>query len=145
MKVWLLDTGPLVAYLDADDEEHDRVVALLDEFHGQLWTTGAVITESMHFVGSDTDGPALLADFVVSSGMLVRECTQPAQLKRTAILMKKYADTPMDFADATLVVLADELKIREIVTFDRRGFSTYRTAAGKAFELVLGRIVNRKS
>jgi hypothetical protein len=137
MKTWLIDTGPLVAYLDSDDEEHDQVVALLDEFRGQLCTTSAVIIEAMHFVSSEPDGPTLLVDFVVSSGMLISECTQPGQLKRSAMLMKKYEDTPMDFADATLVLLADELEIREILTFDRRGFSTFRTAKGKAFVRIL--------
>ena len=43
----------------------------------------------------------------------------------------------MDFADATLVLLADELAVTEIVTLDRRGFSTYRTPKGKGFRLVL--------
>jgi predicted nucleic acid-binding protein len=41
----------------------------------------------------------------------------------------------MDFADATLVLLAGTLGITDIVTLDRRGFSTYRTSRGKAFRL----------
>ena len=52
-------------------------------------------------------------------------------------LMAKYADTPMDYADATLVLLADEMGVADIATLDTRGFSTYRTAKGKAFRLVL--------
>jgi len=43
----------------------------------------------------------------------------------------------MDFADATLVMLADELGTTEILTLDRRGFSTYRTSRGQAFNLIL--------
>jgi predicted nucleic acid-binding protein len=50
--------------------------------------------------------------------------------------MRKYADTPMDFADATLVLLADATGILEILTLDRRGFSTYRTSKGKRFRLM---------
>ena len=51
--------------------------------------------------------------------------------------MKKYRDTPMDFADATLVLLAEQVSVLDMLTLDRRGFLTYRTAGGKAFRLVL--------
>ncbi len=46
-------------------------------------------------------------------------------------------DIPMDYADATLVLLADGLEVWEILTLDRRGFSTYRTKGRRAFRLVL--------
>jgi hypothetical protein len=51
--------------------------------------------------------------------------------------MEKYDDTPMDFADATLVLLAEALQVRDVLTLDRRGFSTYRTTKRHAFRLVL--------
>jgi hypothetical protein len=51
--------------------------------------------------------------------------------------MSKYSDTPMDFADATLVLLAEEVGVTEILTLDRRGFSRYRTAKGHRFRLIL--------
>lgn len=137
MKVWLLDTGPLVAYLDRRDSAHSVVAECLDAFTGRLVTTSAVITEAMHFVSDSSEGAEALASFAHAVGLLVYECAHPLQLKETVRLMRKYSDTPMDFADATLVMLADELGIAEILTLDRRGFSTYRTVRGKPFELVL--------
>jgi len=137
MKTWLLDTGPLVAYLDAKDPAHSAVVSCLDAFVGELCTTDAVIVEAMHFVVSAINGPMLLADFVEASGLRIYPYTRPTQLRDAARLMQKYADTPMDFADATLVMLADQLSALEVVTLDRRGFSTYRTARGKALRRVL--------
>ena len=65
------------------------------------------------------------------------ETLQPSRIAAAVALMKKYADTPMDFADATLVVAADQLGIVEVLTLDRRGFSTYRTSKGRGFRLVL--------
>ena len=62
MKAWLLDTGPIVAYLDAADSWHDRVVEPLDGFDGQLHTTCAVVTESMYFLQSHSNGPAMLVE-----------------------------------------------------------------------------------
>jgi predicted nucleic acid-binding protein len=42
VRTWLLDTGPLIAYLNAKNPDHARVSARLDSFGGQLATTGAV-------------------------------------------------------------------------------------------------------
>lgn len=137
MKTWLLDTGPLVAYLDAREPVHPAVAASLDGFSGRLVTTSAVITEAMHFVGPRRGGPGLLAEFVEAGAVDVVDFTQPLELHEAAVLMEKYADTPMDYADATLVLLAERLNVADILTLDRRGFSTYRTRRGLGFSLVL--------
>lgn len=137
MKVWLLDTGPLVAYLDGRDPAHRDVAERLEGFTGRLVSTSAVITEAMHFVSDSSEGPEALSNFANAVGLLVYECAHPIQIKDAVRLMNKYADTPMDFADATLVLLADQLSVRDILTLDRRGFSTYRTGRGKPFQLVL--------
>ena len=137
MRRWLIDTGPMIAYLDAEDPAHAAVSACLDSFRGRLLTTEAVIVEAMHFLSVAKEGPALLAEFVETSQMRVFPCCRAGQLSMAAVIMTKYADTPMDFADATLVLLADAIGILEIVTLDRRGFSTYRTSHGKPFRRVL--------
>ncbi|MDE3256967.1 MAG: PIN domain-containing protein [Gemmatimonadota bacterium] len=137
MTSWLLDTGPLVGYLNAADPAHQDVGDALDGFSGQLCTTGAVITEAMHFVGGSPSGPRLLAEFVTTARIRVFDFAQPAALRRCATLMEKYADTPMDYADATLVLLAERVNCFDILTLDRRGFSTYRSAESHGFRLVL--------
>ena len=137
MRTWLVDTGPIVAYLDRADPAHDSVAQAFDSFSGQLATTSAVITEAMHLLADAPDGPMLLAELVQAADLRIVESTQATQIREAAALMRKYADTPMDFADATLVLLADTAGVLEILTLDRRGFSTYRTAKGKRFRLVL--------
>ena len=137
MKRWLLDTGALVAYLDASDPAHDRVVDALGDFSGRLHTTSAVVTEAMHLVAEHSSGPELLVDLLTSTQTQIAEMMRPAHLRAAVALMTKYADTPMDFADATLVLIAEELAVIDILTLDRRGFSTYRTPGGKAFRLIL--------
>ena len=137
VRSWLIDTGPMVAYLDRTDPNHAEIVACLDDFTGQLVTTSAVITESMHFVTRYPAGPRHLADFVAASGLAVFDFTQPPLLRETVPLMEKYSDTPMDFADATLVLLGEELGIREILTLDRRGFTVFRNRGGREFRIVL--------
>ena len=137
MKTWLIDTGPLVAYLDRSDPAHRAVTPAFGGFSGQFATTSAVITEAMHFLGDVRDGPMMLAELVREADVQTFESTRPTQLILAATLMRKYADTPMDFADATLVLLASQLEVVDILTLDRRGFSTYRTPKGGKFQLVL--------
>ena len=137
MKTWLVDTGPLVAYLDPGDERHEDVVGRLDDFSGSLVTTSAVVTEAMHFVSTSEEGPRLLAELVAASRTEVYDLCRPPELMEAALLMRRYADTPMDFADATLVLLAEALGLVDVLTLDRRGFSTYRTRRKRALRLVL--------
>jgi uncharacterized protein len=137
MRTWLVDTGPLVSYLDARDPFHEAVAHRLDSFTGGLATTSAVITESMHFLSDVSSGPRLLAELVRASGVSIFDLCQPPELDAAATLMEKYADTPMDFADATLVLLAEALGQHEILTLDRRGFSAFRTRRGRPFRRVL--------
>jgi uncharacterized protein len=138
MRTWLVDAGPLIAYVNARDPNHSRVADRLDEFGGRLATSSAVIAEAMHFLVADSRGPRWLADEISGSEMQVYDFSRPPELYDAVGLMEKYADTPMDYADATLVLLAEALDVRDVLTLDVRGFSTYRTRTARALRLVLG-------
>jgi hypothetical protein len=137
VRAWVIDTGPLVAYLDARDAAHHEVAARWDAFTGRPVTTSAVITETMHFVGLSRAGPRRLAELVAASAMDVYDFSRPPELVEAVALMERYADTPMDFADATLVLLAEGLDALDVLTLDRRGFSVYRTRDGRGLHNVL--------
>lgn len=137
MKRWLLDTGPIVAYLDESDSQHEFVVQRFDRFEGEGLTTTAVITECMHLLAADTRGPDLLLEFLISARIKIFDCADIPELAECVKLMNKYRDIPMDFADATLVLLANRLGVTNICTLDRRGFAAYRTLASKRFTLSL--------
>jgi predicted nucleic acid-binding protein len=136
VRTWLVDTGPLVAYLDRSDPSHGRVVSVWNGYSGRLVTTSAVVTEAMQALEPSASGPALLAELVVRSAMEVRDLCQPRSLGKAAQLMAKYANVPMDFADATLVLLGTELGVKQILTLDRRGFTVFRMNS-KPFDLPL--------
>lgn len=139
MNRWLLDAGPLVAALDANDPAHLVSRDSLATFAGQLHTTDAVVVEAMHFLNRVRGGPESLVEFLVQSRTEIRPFVELAHLEHAVQLMRKYADVPMDFADATLVLLAQETSIADILTLDRRGFSAFRFSGQKRFQLVLGR------
>jgi len=139
MEAWLLDTGPIVAFLDDTDAAHRVVVRACERFAGRFVTTDAVVVEAMHLVSRSPAGPGLLIDFLFSSQATIHASMSADDLLQAGELMTKYADVPMDFADATLVLLAARLRITAVCTLDRRGFRTYRSGTRKAFDLVLDR------
>ncbi|MEX0325796.1 MAG: type II toxin-antitoxin system VapC family toxin [Puniceicoccaceae bacterium] len=133
----LLDTGPIVALLDKADPAHERVRDSLPRTPVTLVTTCAVMTESMFFLQELPQGPEQLAGFMGASCVERVDIFAPAGLETCSRLMRTYADTPMDFADATLVLAATMLNLPDILTLDERGFRTYRFGRKQAFRLFL--------
>ena len=90
----------------------------------------------MYFLSDVPHGPVSFSELLLASGSRIEQLTV-ADVVAAAELMNQYSDTPMDFADATLVLLGEKFGIVEILTLDRRGFTTYRMKKNKAFRLVL--------
>src|SRR3990172_11430093 len=130
----LLDTGPFVALLDSTEKSHERCVMFYKEFRGQLFTTEPVLTEVLYLLGPSIKAQKAGIEFILRGGTILVPQSQES-LKRGLELMEKYKDIPMDFADATLVVLAEEMGIIEVFTLDVRGFRTYRMHGKKVFRL----------
>jgi predicted nucleic acid-binding protein len=133
----LLDTGVLVALLDRDERNHEACVDFLASFRGRLLTTEPVLTEALHLLGPRHANQEPCLDFVLRGGALLAPAT-PETLARCRELMRRYRDTPMDFADATLVALGELAGTVDVLTLDRRGFSTYRTRGRRAFRILPG-------
>jgi predicted nucleic acid-binding protein len=135
MRSVILDTGALVALLDKSEKSHIRCVEFLKEFNGKLLTTEPVLTEAVYLLGPSVKAQRACIDFILRGGAaLVPQ--SPESLSRAAVLMEKYKDIPMDFADATLVTLAEETKIDEVFTLDVKGFSSYRIYGKKTFKVL---------
>ncbi len=95
MRPALLDAGPLVALLDAADPEHDRVVAVFASWRGRLLTTGA-IDEAFHLLRYASSGAENLVQFLEHTRTTIVDVSGFDDLRRIALMMKKYADCPMD-------------------------------------------------
>lgn len=78
-----------------------------------------------------------MAELVATSSMEVFNLSRAPELREAAALMERYADTPMDYADATLLLLAEALNVGEVLTLDRCGFAVYRTRENKALRNLL--------
>lgn len=104
---------------------------------GRFITTAAVVTESMHFLQPVPSGPAALLELLFGGAVQIEDAFQIAHLDRAGALMAQYENVPADFADATLIVLAEQLQTPRIVTLDQRGFRTFRYNRTKRFRLLL--------
>lgn len=134
----LTDAGPLVALIDADEPDHEACRSALTRLVLPLVTTWPAFTEAMYLL-SRAGGPrgreALWR--LVSTGRLVLADLPRTAVERSARLMAKYADLPMDLADATLVALAEERGQRRMFTLDS-DFEVYRPHGRGRFETVPG-------
>jgi predicted nucleic acid-binding protein len=131
----LLDTGPLVAALDRSDQWHTACAAAVEELVTRCITTEAVVTEACHLVSRGRARASLVIDFLLAADVPVLALDAGA-LRHAARLMDRYAAVPMDFADASLVVLAQALDLSTTLSTDRRGFSAYRATRAGAFRLL---------
>lgn len=131
----LLDTGALVSLLDRSQTFHRECVKFFDEWDGPVVSTEAVLTEATHLLGRVTRGRQTSLDFFLTGGALLIPSSR-ASLTRARALLDEYASVPMDFADATLVVLGEELETNLVFTTDRRDFGIYRIKGRTPFEIV---------
>jgi predicted nucleic acid-binding protein len=124
--VVLVDTGPLVALFDPSDRAHSACKSTLGTLRRSRRVTSiAVLTEATYLLGFSAAAQQALLTFVASGAVEIADL-DAADVSRAAALMNRYADLPMDFADATLVVLAERLGCSAVFTLDRRDFGTYR-------------------
>ncbi len=129
----LLDTGALVGLLDRSQSVHQACAEFYRSWSGAVATTEAVLTESVYLLSDLSGGATKCLDFVLTGGVFLIPSTD-ISLRRCRALMEKYGDLPMDFADATLVVLAEELNTDVVFTVDR-DFQLYRIRGKKHFRI----------
>ena len=121
----ILDTGPWVALIDRSESKHDICVQWLKNYSGKLYSTEAVLTEVLYLLNFSVKAQTAAIDFVLKSVVeLIPSSVE--SLKKVKNLIKKYSDLPMDYADATIVCLAMDTGIYDIITFDQKDFSIYR-------------------
>jgi predicted nucleic acid-binding protein len=121
----LVDAGPLVALIDADDQHHAKCVSVLQTLREPLATVWPPVTEAMYLLADLPKAQDALWE-MLERGALQLLPLYSADVPRMRELMRKYADRPMDFADAALLRVAEREGIRKIFTIHRKDFSVYR-------------------
>jgi predicted nucleic acid-binding protein len=127
----IVDAGPLVALFLAGDRYHRQAKAVIEASRAVMLTTWPVVTEACHFLGQ-AHKRALLT-LIRRGGLRLAELAAE-DLVRLDELIARHGK--MDFADATLVVLAERTGVMDIFTIDRRDFEAYRVRDGRRFRLI---------
>ena len=131
----LADTGALLAFLDRADDWHEPCREAFAQLQLPLATSTAVLTELFHLVGDSRVETDAVWRFVRSGTLTVLPIAD-ADLPIIEALMRKYHDRPMDFADATLVHLAERVSLSTVFTIDQDDFETYRISGRKRFRIL---------
>jgi predicted nucleic acid-binding protein len=120
----LIDAGPLIALFDKGDKNHLKIRAFLGKTPYRFISTLAVYTEVSYMLSFSALAQRDFYEWVMHKGVITSDINQH-DMPRLVELTEKYADLPMDFADATLVITAEKTGIREIISLDR-DFDVYR-------------------
>jgi predicted nucleic acid-binding protein len=135
LSVAVVDTGPLYAAVDRDDQDHARSVAVLQQPGLRLVIPALALAEASYLIGTRL-GAAVEAQFLATLVGFDVRAPEPSDWKRIAGLVKEYADFPLGGVDASVVALAERLRTSLVITLDRRHFGAVRDRAGRPFELL---------
>lgn len=131
----LLDTGPLVALLAANDSNHRVCVETLASLPPPLFTCWPVLTEAAWLL-RDRERPLDRIVDAQTSGMFKLLSLESDSLPAIAAIMRRHENIRLQLTDAALVHLADRQDIRTIFTLDRRDFSIIRLKRNRTLRLI---------
>ena len=133
----LVDTGAVVALVNRADRHHRAAVDWFQRFRGELMTTEAVITEAAYVLAaSPAHQRAALVWFERARAAGLLRVEPVADYAVLARIIAQYANLPCDYADASLIALAERTGVTAIATVDQRDFSVYRLRGRKRFRIL---------
>ena len=131
----LLDAGPIVAALAADQALHEACLEAMAGLDLTPFTCWPVIAEAAWLLRRNRKAHDGMLEWI-ESGVIELMDLRSSDVRRVREILREYESLNPQFADACLVHLAEREDIDTIFTLDRRDFSVYRTKRGKAFRLL---------
>lgn len=124
-----------MAIYRANDDHHLASIDIWRRLRSPQYTCWPVITEVVYLL---KDSPAAVRSVLtkIADGHLVVLPLAAADAQAISNVFATFDDQDTDLADACLVHLAERESIPTVFTFDRRHFSVYRTASGKALSIL---------
>lgn len=130
----IIDTGPLVAFLDRDERNHEWSVAQIQDLVEPLLVCEAVLTEALFLLRRMPSAQIAVLN-LLNNGALDINFRLADNLKETQALLAKYADVPMSLADACIVRMAELNAGHAVFTLDS-DFRIYRKYGNKQLKLI---------
>lgn len=133
----IVDSGPLYAVADSDDQDHAGSLAVLERSDLQLVIPALVVAEVTYLIGRRL-GAAAESRFLAGLSTFDIEAPAPEDWPRIAELVGVYREFPLGGTDASVVALAERLETELVITLDRRHFAAIRPRHCPAFQLLPG-------
>jgi predicted nucleic acid-binding protein len=133
----ILDTSFLLALTNTKDRNHSRVLNIARTISDPLILPISVLPEVCYLIASRLGHQAMrrfLKELTASSTVL--EPITSLDLERVTGILDQYADSKLDFVDATIVAVAERENITRVLTLDRRDFTIIRPRHSPYFELL---------
>ena len=133
----ILDTGPLLAALDAADPDHGRCAALLTETSEDLVVPTLVLAELDYWCARrlSPDAWLIFLEDVITGAYRIESPTA-ADLGRCRDLQARYLDLALGVVDASVLALAERLEEPKLATLDQRHFRAVRPIHVAALEIL---------
>lgn len=140
MQKSILDTGPIVALFDRSDHYHLDIFNFMQGFYGKLYSTLPVVTEALYLLDFNIETQLDFLKWLESGAIEIVDITSN-DLYRIREMMDKYRDVPMDFADATLMLISERLNLKDIISLDN-DFFVYRKSDGSCLNNLLATMLH---
>lgn len=128
----IIDTGFIVALFNERDEHHKLVSDTAERIDRCQWyTTSFVVQEIFWLLSNRVNRSCGLKFFQAIQGSLLLPELSPDWPEKILKILTQYSSANIDIADASLVVLADQIKTEKIVSVDKKDFSILRWNSGK--------------
>ncbi|TGM45967.1 type II toxin-antitoxin system VapC family toxin [Leptospira vanthielii] len=130
----IIDTGPIVAFFDESDNYCLQCRSFLKNFNGRLYTSLAVVTEVSYLLSDNKRIQKAFIEWIDNNAISILN-QDNEQFSSILFFMDKYADRPMDFADASLMTISEAYEIQNIFTLDS-DFRFYKSKKGKSLKII---------
>ena len=131
----LIDTGPLVAYLNRTDHHYRWAKSRLAGISPPLLTCEPVIAEACFILGKYPGGQAAVLELLRRDAVRIAFSLQQ-EIESIDRLMTRYANVPISLADASLVRMSEILADSPVLTLDS-DFRIYRRNGRQAIPLII--------
>jgi predicted nucleic acid-binding protein len=133
----IVDTGPLYALADTDDQYHRAVSKFVAATVETLIVPSPVVPEVCYLLGKylAADAETAFLRSLVTQELLLEHFTTK-DLARAVEILEQYRDAEFGMVDATVMAMAERLRIQTVLTIDRRDFSIFHPKHCRAFRLV---------
>lgn len=134
----VMDAGPLIALMNAGDDAHKLCVAWLETVNTRrIVVPVPVLTEVCQVVASrgGAHGEAQFLEMLADSDQFSLYTPGRDALRRMAVVVRQYGDFPLEVADASVIVAAENLRTAEVATLDRRHFRVVKPVHVAYFDL----------